>query len=324
MGTASEDLRYEHARDAEVIVEEMLSARSVGEEAEREALSLPVTREEAFESFYSYLAVDEPAVHLMPLHFLPHALRGQVDEGLLRGLAVAAKLEYARNRWLDEVADDPDSKPELGSTHRVNDAVLALIHSYYTRVLDGDAAAAFFTALSSLYAAHGMSLILDSTWYRNVAPYMTIEEYAEHARTRHGPVRASLDAVLLSVGASKKLLERARDAWHNWALGVQFYDDAIDIEEDFRDRNLSWAVSRALEHFEGRSGTRGMPDPDAFFEVALTEGVISETLGFAESFFGESARLAEPTFPSWTKYQQACVDRVRLLREDYEKMIAGA
>ena len=311
-------------REAEVIVKEMLNARWVGQEAERAALSLPVTREEAFESFYSYLAVDEPAVHLMPLHFLPHALQGQVDEDLLGGLAVAAKLEYARNRWLDRMADHPDFVPELCSTHRVNDAVLDLIHSHYTRVLDVEAAAAFFPALSSLYAAYGMSLILDSAWYRNFASSMTLEEYTEHARARHGPVRASMDAVLLSLGASDGLLGRARDAWHNWALGVQFYDDAIDIEEDFRDRNLSWAVSRALEYFDGRSGERGMPDPDAFYEVALTEGVISETLGHAESFFGESARLARPTFPSWTAYQRACMDRVRLLREDYEKMIAGA
>ena len=90
----------------------MLNARDVGEEAERAFLSLTLTEDAAFEAFYSYVTVDEPAVHLMPLHFLPHAQRGQVDESLLRGLAVAAKLEYARNRWLDEMADHPDSVPK--------------------------------------------------------------------------------------------------------------------------------------------------------------------------------------------------------------------
>ncbi len=144
---------------------------------------------------------------------------------------------------------------------------------------------------------------------------------------RHGPVRAPLDAVLLLVGADDELLQRARSSWHNWALGVQFYDDALDIEEDFRDRNLSWTVARTLEYFDGYSDnpdTPSLPAQDAFYEKALREGVICETLGHAESCFAEAARLAEPTFPSWVTYQHACVRRVKHLREDYEKLLAGA
>jgi hypothetical protein len=297
----------------------MLNARCVGEEAESVALSLPVAREEAFGSFYSYLTVDEPAVHLMPLHFLPQASRGQVGEGLLRELAVAAKLEYARNRWLDEVADHPDCVPALASTHRLNDALLSLIHSRYSGVLDGAASGVFFPVLSNLYARYGLSLALDSTWYRNPASSITLEEYLGHARRRHGPIRAAADAVLLSVGATDDLLERARSSWHDCALGIQFYDDALDIEEDFRNRNLSWTVMRTLEYFDGQ----GTPDSNAFYEVALNEGVISETLEYAESFFAESARRAEPTFPSWAEYQQACMRQVRRLRGDYEKLLAG-
>ncbi len=305
----------------------MLNARCIGEEAERAALSLSLKREEAFESFYAYLTIDEPAVHLLPLHFLPHARRGQVGEGLLYELAVAAKFEYARNRWLDEVADHPDSVRGLSSTHRVNDALLDLICSRYGRVLDGVAAADFFRVLANLYARHALSMTLDSTWYRKPASSITLEEYAEHARMRHGPVRAAVDAVLLSVGAADDLLERARASWHNCALGIQFYDDALDIEEDLLNRNLSWTVTRTFEYFDGHSGnsnTQSMPDPDAFYEVALTKGVICETLSQAESFFAESARLAEPTFPSWVTYQQACVSQTRLLREDYEKLITDA
>jgi len=302
----------------------VLNARGIGEEAERAVLSLPVTEEEAFESFYSYLTVDEPAVHLMPLHFLPDARRGQVREGLLRELGVAAKLEYARNRWLDEVADHPDSLPALSSTRRVNDALLDLIYSGYSRALDGAVAGAFFGALSNLYARYGLSLALDSAWHRNPAPSISLEEYTEHARTRHGPIRAAVDAVLLLVGAADDLLERARSSWHDCALGIQLYDDALGIEEDLRNRTLSWTVSRTLEYFEGYSGAQSMPDPDTFYEVALTEGVISDTLGHAERFFAESARLAGPAFPSWVAYQEACMGRVRLLREDYEKMISGA
>jgi hypothetical protein len=303
----------------------MLSARSIGENAERAALSLSLAHGPVFEAFYSYVIVDEPAVHLMPVHFLPITSRERVDEGSLQDLAIASKLEYARNRWLDELVDKPRSEPELSAQHRLNRALLGLIHARYSFVLDGPVAAAFFSILSDLYACYGLSLVLDSTWYRTPTSSMDLEEYAEHARMRHGPVRAPLDAVLLLVGADDELLERARSSWHNWALGVQFYDDALDIEEDFRDRNLSWTVARTLRCFDGYH-----PDPqsptarDAFYERALREGVILETLGHAESFFAEAARLAEPTFPGWVTYQHACASRVRHLREDYEKLLAGA
>ena len=304
----------------------MLSARHIGEKAERAALSLSLAHGTVFEAFYSYVIVDEPAVHLMPLHFLPITSRERVDEGSLQDLAVAAKLEYARNRWLDELVDKPCSAPELSAEHRLNEALLGLIHSRYFRVLDGPVAAAFFSVLSNLYACYGLSLVLDSTWCRNPTSAMVLHEYAEHARMRHGPVRAPLDAVLLLVGADDELLQRARSSWHNWALGVQFYD-ALDIEEDFRDRNLSWTVARTLEFFDGYSEHPDSQSPtaqDAFYEKALREGVICETLGHAESFFAEAARLAEPTFPSWVTYQHACASRVKHLRADYEKLLAGA
>ncbi len=301
-----------------------LNARQIGEEAEKAALSLPLTREEVFESYYTYLTVDEPAVHLMPLHFLPHASREQVGEVALRELAVAGKLEYARNRWLDEMVDHPGSAPGLSPAHGLNDALIALISSRYAGVLDGAAAASFFTVLAELHARHGLSLIVDGARLRGV---VTLEEYAEHARRRHGPVRAPVDALLLLTGAADSLLRRARSSWHNWALGVQFYDDALDVEEDFRNRNLTWAVGRTLHHFHQAlhdPTTQMMPDPDTFYERALAEGVVSEALSHAESFFAESARLAEGTFPSWVHFQEACVSQARRLREDYEMLVTGA
>ena len=305
----------------------MLSARRIGEEAEGAVLGLPLAHGPVFEAFYSYVVVDEPAVHLMPLHFLPVSSRKRVDEGSLQELAVAAKLEYARNRWLDELVDEPGSAHGVSAEHRLNEALLGLIHSRYSRVLDGPVAAAFFPVLSRLYACYGLSLVIDSTWCRNPTSAMGLHEYVEHARLRHGPVRAALDAVLLIVGAEDELLERARSSWHNWALGVQFYDDALDVEEDFRDRNLSWTVSRTLEYFDGHPGYPDTTSPtiqDAFYEKALREGVICETLSHAGSFFAEAARLAEPAFPGWVAYQQACMGRVTRLREDYEKLLAGA
>ena len=147
-----------------------LNARQIGEEAEKAALALPLTREKVFESYYTYLTVDEPAVHLMPLHFLPHASRQQVGEGALCELAVAGKLEYARNRWLDEMVDHPGSAPALSPAHRLNDALIALINSRYARVLDGAAGASFFPVLSALHARHGLSLILDGARFEGVIP----------------------------------------------------------------------------------------------------------------------------------------------------------
>ena len=225
--------RAERSEGGDLAASAMLNASRIGEEAERAALSLPFTGEKVFESYYTYLTVDEPAVHLMPLHFLPPASREQVGEGSLRELAVAGKLEYARNRWLDEMVDHPGSTPGLHPAHRLNDALITLINSRYAGVLDGAAAASFFPVLSVLHARHGLSLILDGARFRGVIPPLTLETYAEHARTRHGPVRAPVDAVLLLTGASESLLRRARSSWHNWALGVQFYDDALDVEEDF-------------------------------------------------------------------------------------------
>jgi hypothetical protein len=316
--------RAERSGGDDLVASTMLNASRIGKEAEMAALSLPLTREKVFESYYTYLTVDEPAVHLMPLHFLPYASREKISEGALRELAVAGKLEYARNRWLDEMVDHRGSAPGLSPAHRLNDALITLINSRYARVLDGAAAASFFPVLSVLHARHGLSLILDGAGSWGV---ITLEEYAEHARTRHGPVRAPVDAVLLLTGAADRLLRRARSSWHNWALGVQFYDDALDVEEDFRNRNLTWAVGRVLEYFHRRSddfAIQTMPDPDTFYERALAEGVVSEALSHAESFFAESARLAESAFPSWVPFQKACVSQARCLREDYEKLVKGS
>ena len=303
-----------------------LNARQIGEEAERAALSLPHTREKVFESYYTYLTVDEPAIHLMPLHFLPLASREEVAEDALRELAVAGKLEYARNRWLDEMVDHPGSAPGLSQAHRLNHALITLISSCYARVLDDAAAASFFPVLARLHAGHGLSLILDGAKFGGFIPPISLEDYAEHARMRHGPVRAPVDAVLLLTGAADDLLRRARSSWHNWALGVRFYDDALDVEEDFRNRNLTWVVGCALAYFHRPSDKpipKTLPDPDTFYERALAEGVVFEALGHAESLFAESARLAGPAFPSWVPFQKACMGQARRLREDYEKLVTG-
>ena len=162
--------RSESSEGVDLPASTTLNARQIGEEAERAALSLPLTREKVFESYYTYLTVDEPAVHLMPLHFLPLASREQVSESALRELAVAGKLEYARNRWLDEMVDHPGSAPASSPAHMLNDALIALINSRYASVLDGAAAAPFFPVLSVLHARHGLSLILDGARFGGACP----------------------------------------------------------------------------------------------------------------------------------------------------------
>ncbi len=308
----------------------VLDACQVAHEAEQAALSLPGAWEKGFESYLTYVLTDEPAIHLLPLHFLPAWLQDSVDRVSLRGLAVAAKLEYARNRWLDEMVDD-DVLPALPSAvHRLNEALLAIINSRYAEILDDGAAASFFPTLASLHARHGLSLIIDSTqhpaWLEH-PPKVSLEDYIEHARARHGPLRASVDAVLLLAGATEDELRRARSSWHNCALGLQFYDDALDVEEDYAKRGLSWVVSRTLECLDRRVGDHPAgrpPDPDLFYETALTAGVVSEALIHAEEFFAESARLAEPIFPSWAVFQRAFLSKARELREDYDALVAEA
>lgn len=305
----------------------MLDAHQVAVAAEEEILKLRVARDGQFESLCSYLRVDEPSVHLLLLHFLPTDSRRTVSPTTLHDLGVAAKLEYTRNRWLDEMVDAVRPYPVPLSAHRLNDGVIASTCERYEKVLDTPAAASFYRILANLYARHGLSVVLDGRRPGALERVMSLKDYVEHARARHGPMRAPLDALLLLVGTPETTIRRARVSWQNWALGVQFYDDALDVEEDFRDRNCSWAVSRTLEIFRERSHGRDrstLPDLDAFYEVALTEGVVCRALALAERFFAASARHAEHLFPTWAAFQRECLERTARLREDYEEFVAEA
>jgi hypothetical protein len=176
---------------------------------------------------------------------------------VLHDLGVAAKLEYTRNRWLDEMVNARDPSPVPLAAHRLNDAVISLIHARYERVLGGPIVASFYKILSSLHARHGLSVILDGRRVGFPERAMSLKEYVEHARVRHGPMRAPLDALLLLVGASERTIRLARASWQNWELGVQFYDDALDVEEDFENHNSSWAV-RARSRYSATGSTGGI------------------------------------------------------------------
>lgn len=300
----------------------LLDARSVGEAAEEAVLSLSVPRDRVFAALYNYLVVDEPAVHLMPLHFLPGSSRGSVESSDLHSLGVAAKLEYVRSRWIDEIADS-GCTGSLLAAHNLHGELVELIFARYSQVLRGRTASEFFRTLAGLYAHHGASLAVDGSRPRRSLEPLAGEEYRAQVRARNGSFRASMDAVLFFVGASEKTLQTARQAWHLWVLGAQLYDDALDVEEDFEAESATWTVARTLEDFNLNAGVGRWPDRDTFYEAALAGGAVIETLTWAESCFWSAATLADGEFPSWAALQRACITQTSRLRADFQSLAAG-
>ena len=297
----------------------LLEARRVGEGAERAILALDVPVNTAFEALYSYVVVDEPTVHLMPLHFLPPLAEGTVGREALLSLAVAAKLEYARSRWIDEVVDR-GSMASPSEMHRLHGALSDLIVARYREALPGPMSAAFFGTLTALYSKHAASVAIDGsrTRSRDVPPNK--EEYSAQVRARNGSFRASVDAVLLLARAPKKLVETARESWHAWVLGAQLYDDALDVEEDYESNHPTWTVGRTLDSIPQEDDGDRPPDHDRFYEAALTNGVLTETLEWAESCFEDAANLAANEFPRWAAVQRGCVQQASRLRNDLQEL----
>ena len=299
----------------------VIDAREIGGKAERDVLSLPVARDAAFEALYSYVAVDEPAVHLMPMHFCPAEQVRAVGFEALHTLGVASKLEYVRSRWIDEVVD-AGMPASLSSAHRLHAALLDLIEARYAEAL-GAEIHRFRRKLVELHARHAMSVAVDGAPQRGRLKTPDFEDYVEHARARHGPYGAPVDAVLLLAGASDEVLRLAKASWHNWALGVQLYDDAVDVEEDLGSSAPSWTVLRALRDMSRgtESAPTASPESDAFYEAALKRGAVFETLRRAEWFFRQSALTAGGRFPTWVALQEACQGQTRKLREDLQVLV---
>ena len=300
-----------------VPVSAWLDNAEVCQEAIDAAAGLPHTGESEFERFYSYLLVDEPIIQLMPGYFLPLWVENEMRPQTLRALAVAAKLENARNRWLDEMVDGHAPLTSLGSPHGLNEAVVGLTNRLYAAVLPHERAASFVGRLATLYARHSLSLVLDGKGFDLLRRPLTLAEYEVQAKARHSSVRAPLDALLTLIGADEEQYTRATDSWHAWGLGAQLYDDALDVEEDFRHGTLTWSVSRTLERFEGHPPANG----DEFYGICLKEGIVVETLRCAEAHFARAADLARATFPRWTAVQRGCLRQARTLREDYERLL---
>jgi len=294
-----------------------LDNAEICQEAIDAAGDLPSTNNAEFERFYTYLVVDEPIVQLMPGYFLPPWAEHSVQPETLRALAVTAKLENARNRWLDEMVDDHEAFVSLTSSQELNKAIVSLTNALYAAVLPRTLAADFFERLAMLYARHSLSLVLDGKRRTLLERPIALTDYEVHAKARHSSVRAPLDALLTLVEADEDQSTRATDSWHAWGLGAQLYDDALDIEEDFRQGILTWTVSRTLECFEGQVPE----DSNEFYGVALQEGVVVQTLKRAEAHFTHAAELARSSFPRWTPVQHGCRRQARALREDYERLL---
>lgn len=294
-----------------------LNNAEVCQEAIEAASNLPYTRDADFETFYTYLLVDEPVIQLMPAHLLPAWAEQQVSPETLRALAVAAKLENARNRWLDEMVDEHDTFVSLTSSQSLNEAIVTLTHHHYSKALADGMAASFFERLATLYARHSLSLVLDGKRGVMFGRPLALADYEVHAQARHSSVRAPLDALLTLVRADENQYARATNSWHAWGLGAQLYDDALDVEEDFRRGTLTWTVGRTLQCF----GDRSPRDADEFYEVALKEGIVIETLERAEYHFTRAAGLARPSLPRWESVQRGCRRQAQALREDYARLL---
>lgn len=300
-----------------------LDARTVGRTAEQDVLSLSPARDRAFDAFYAYLTVDEPAVHLMPLHFKPRETRTAVSPDALLALGVAAKLEYARNRWLDEIVDERCAG-SLAAVHHLDGEIIDLIIARYASALPTGVASLFFATLARLNARHGASLAVDGapSWERDGA--LDARQYMAHARCRHGSFRGSVDAILLLGESPVETYRRATEAWHMWALGVQFWDDALDVEEDFASGNLTWTVSLALTDLDFDPDGHRSPGCDEFYESALRNGTVIDTLTKAEECFQTAAQLAEREFPRWAALQRACIEQTDALRRDFQRLAVWA
>jgi len=304
----------------------LLDSELVIEETAQAVLSLPESREEQLaDVLLPLLLVHEPAIDLQPLHFLPAFTEERADPQLLHSLAVAGRLDYVRYRLLDELADMAAAgEPVSLSAHGLNAKLAGLVRSHYRRALPQSVWGPFFETVAALYAGHSLSLAFDAANLRTVRLDLSLDDYVNHARARHGPARTSLDAVLLANDATEEELERARESWHCCTFALQLYDDVLDIEEDLKAGKFTWTVVQALKV---RGGTYvagdAAADPLALelvYKAALVGGVLAETLQRAEAFLRRSARIAKPHFPTWVDFQEAGVKHMNALRAEYEEL----
>ncbi len=260
----------------------------------------------------------------LPARFLPERAHGYVSRDALHNIAVAGKLVYAQVRWLDDIADGPTLIGESqASIHSLNSALANLIQAMFARALGPPKARPFFAKLANLYVRYAASLAADTGLRRIDGGSVSLESYVAHAQARAAPVLAPVEAVLLLVEASADETQKARSCLENCAAGLQLYDDALDIEEDFESGRFSWVVGETLRAISVSQDDR-FPDADDFYRVALLGGHLTNNLTIAETLFDRAIGLVAYEFPLFAEYVRSELRNVHGFREDLEKMIASA
>jgi hypothetical protein len=292
-------------------------------------ISFSEATEDSARSILSLLAVEDDIFDLLPLHFVTEedgASGYRITEKQLLSLCVAGKLLYAHARWLDGVLDDHERFEDLRFLHSINEAITERVHAIFLETLGLELAWNIFSIMASLYARHTLSVALDAASANLSSQYRTLEDYVVQARARAAPVRASVDAALLLTNASDEMLERARMSCEHFAVGLQLYDDALDLEEDFKEGRASWLVCETMRRIEIQDAAQSsLPTADTFYETALLGGSLLENLAQARKSFESSRAFAKLFFfPSWTERNDLLISRVHTLIKDYEDIIGTA
>lgn len=288
------------------------------------------SREEPWEWLKSYVCVPQREFDLLPLHFLPesqNALSRGLSAGQLTDLCVASKLLYAQIRWLDSIVDNHQKTLDIHNLHNVNSALEQLINTAFREALDGEATE-FFATLVGLYSSYSLTAVLDSHATMRLDESVTVESYASHAKARTAPMRAPVDAVLMASGADQNLMNSAREAFENCMVAIQFYDDCLDVEEDFAAQRGSWLVRRIVSErkrvasLAGKADTTSSPTADDFYAGALHDGHIDDALSTSLQYFYAARSISEQAFPGWAQIQSKLIQRVQSLRNEYRDIVA--
>lgn len=279
-----------------------------------------------------YLRVAQEEFDLLPLHFVPEeqtSLSIDLSSRQVNDLCVASKLLYAHIRWLDSLVDDQQEAVDPQEIHGLNNALGKLINTTLGDALSGQASTSLFATLSELYGSYALSSALDSAAAPDrLEEPITVESYASHAKARTAPMRAPVDAVLMVSSADQNLVNAAREAFESCMIAIQFYDDCLDVEEDFAAQRGSWLVRRIVSErkriacLAGKAGTSSAPTADDFYAGALRDGHIDEALATSLQYFGAARSTSEQVFPGWARIQSKLIQRVQSLRNEYRNVVA--
>jgi hypothetical protein len=294
---------------------------SVAALAAEAVLSAPqVKGSEALGGLLPFLLTPDPVVEELPALFLPAGSMKVPDARALLEIAVAGKILYAQVRWLDDLADSmgrPVDPPR--AVHQLSQALSCEARRRFATALRGSAGeAGFFSSLSDLNARYASSLALDGACRNTVPARMSLGDYVEHAKARAAPLRAPLDALLVLIDTDQEEERKARSCFELAAAAKQLHDDTVDIEEDYRDRRLSWVVSATLHHL-------GDPDPpleaDEFYEASLLGGFVDRNLAAAEGLYREALVLAVNHFPGCVAFLENGARETRAMKDDLERIV---